>query len=120
MIQIKAPDGGIVQFPDGTPDETIVGVMKQNYPPTLAGVAAATAPEAAAQPAVADARAAADTTALTQAAQPKGWGQTLYDAVFDGNRGPMGVVDQGVRGLAQGVATVAGAPVDLPALATQA
>ncbi|HEV2155402.1 hypothetical protein [Bradyrhizobium sp.] len=115
MIQIKAPDGSIVQFPDGTPDETIVGVMKQNYPPSLSSVAASTAPDTAAQPQVAAARANADTTALTQAAQPKGWMDTLRDAVFDGNRGVMGVVDQGVRGVAQGLTTVAGLPADAAA-----
>ena len=32
MIQIKAPDGSIVQFPDGTDDATIVNVMSQSFP----------------------------------------------------------------------------------------
>jgi len=31
MIEIQAPDGSIVQFPEGTPDTTIEGVMKENY-----------------------------------------------------------------------------------------
>lgn len=43
MIQIKAPDGSLVQFPDGTPDETIVGVMSKEYPHPAAGAAAAAA-----------------------------------------------------------------------------
>src|SRR5260370_981635 len=47
MIQIKAPDGSIVQFPNGTGDDVITGVMRKNYPapaPDLAGVAAAAQP----------------------------------------------------------------------------
>jgi hypothetical protein len=31
MIQIKAPDGAIVQFPDGTPDSVIQGAMGRHY-----------------------------------------------------------------------------------------
>ena len=31
MIEVKAPDGTIVNFPDGTPQETIIGVMRQNF-----------------------------------------------------------------------------------------
>jgi hypothetical protein len=31
MIQIAGPDGGIVQFPDGTDDETIKRVMRKSY-----------------------------------------------------------------------------------------
>lgn len=31
MIQVKAPDGSIIQFPDGTPDTTIEGVMQENF-----------------------------------------------------------------------------------------
>lgn len=30
-IQVKAPDGTIIQFPDGTADDVIVGVMKKAY-----------------------------------------------------------------------------------------
>ena len=30
-IQIQAPDGAIVEFPDGTDDETITRVMRENY-----------------------------------------------------------------------------------------
>lgn len=30
-IQIQAPDGSIAEFPDGTPDAVIEGVMKQEY-----------------------------------------------------------------------------------------
>lgn len=33
MIQIKAPDGSLVQFPDGTDDATITKVMGENFPP---------------------------------------------------------------------------------------
>jgi hypothetical protein len=31
MIEIKAPDGSTIQFPDGTTDATIEGVMRENY-----------------------------------------------------------------------------------------
>ena len=31
MIEIQAPDGTIVRFPEGTPDETIINVMQQEY-----------------------------------------------------------------------------------------
>lgn len=30
-IRIGAPDGSTIEFPDGTPDETIVSVMRKNY-----------------------------------------------------------------------------------------
>lgn len=40
MIQVRAPDGSIAQFPDGTPDATIQQVMARSYggpkPPTPA------------------------------------------------------------------------------------
>ena len=32
MIEIEAPDGAIVEFPDGTDDATIVAAMRQAYP----------------------------------------------------------------------------------------
>ncbi len=32
-IEIEAPDGTSVEFPDGTPDEVIIRVMRQNFPP---------------------------------------------------------------------------------------
>jgi hypothetical protein len=122
MIQIKAPDGSIVQFPDGTPDETITGVMAKNYPPSLADVGASTQAQAATQPGVMEARAPAAMASIEKAAQPTGWMDTLRDAVIGppGGRGAMGVVDQGVRGVAQGLITIAGLPVDAAALATQA
>lgn len=45
MIEIQAPDGTIVRFPDGTPDETIIAVMGREYgaeqPPTQRARAAA-------------------------------------------------------------------------------
>src|SRR6185312_6347185 len=31
-IQIKAPDGSIAQFPDGTPDSVITSAMAKAYP----------------------------------------------------------------------------------------
>lgn len=45
MIEIQAPDGTIVRFPEGTPDETIIAVMSKEYgakePPTQRARAAA-------------------------------------------------------------------------------
>ena len=40
MIEIQAPDGTIVRFPEGTSDETIVNVMRQTYggPETQPGI----------------------------------------------------------------------------------
>ncbi len=31
MIEIQAPDGTIIRFPEGTPDETITAIMQQEY-----------------------------------------------------------------------------------------
>lgn len=36
MIEIVAPDGSIVEFPDGTADAVITGVMRRYYPPPAA------------------------------------------------------------------------------------
>jgi hypothetical protein len=102
MIQVKAPDGSIVQFPDGTGDDVIVGVMQKNFPaPALTAKAS---PPSSSGPA--------------PAAAPS-WTDQLKGAVFgDANgRGAMGVVDQGVRGVAQGLATMAALPIDLAATA---
>jgi hypothetical protein len=33
MIEIEAPDGTIIEFPDGTPKDVILSVMKKNFPP---------------------------------------------------------------------------------------
>jgi len=30
-IQIEAPDGSVVEFPDGTPDTVIENAMRQEY-----------------------------------------------------------------------------------------
>lgn len=114
MIQIKAPDGSIVQFPDGTPDDTIKGVMAKNYPPSLSDVAAQTQPAVASQPDVTAARADRDLAAITgaaaaPAAAPGGsWLDTLRNAVSTVN-------DQGAylaRGARRGVANIVGLPVD--------
>lgn len=36
-IEIEAPDGSVVEFPEGTPDETISAAMRKAYPPALKG-----------------------------------------------------------------------------------
>ena len=33
-IEIEAPDGTIVEFPEGTPQSTIVSAMRRSYPRT--------------------------------------------------------------------------------------
>ncbi|MGZ5987412.1 MAG: hypothetical protein ACXWLZ_00045 [Rhizomicrobium sp.] len=132
MIQIKAPDGSIVQFPDGTGDDVITGVMAKNYPapaPDLASLAAGARKDLVEQPGVMEARAPGDLAALeaaSGAAEPSfvdrlksavGLGPSAPAAPADPNaRGVMGTVDQGVRGVAQGIATMAALPVDLGAL----
>lgn len=49
MIEIQAPDGSTVQFPDGTDDATIVNVMRQNFGGPQGSPAPQVAPEAAPQ-----------------------------------------------------------------------
>lgn len=131
MIQIKAPDGSIVQFPDGTDDATITGVMAKNYPaPDLSGVAAGANAELAQQPGAMDARNAADLAAIEKAAPPQqGWMDSLRATLFGKPRGLSDIVtgrpaenglisdigDQGAylaRGARRGVANIVGLPVD--------
>ncbi len=122
FIKIKAPDGSIVQFPNGTTDATIVDVMRQHYPAPhpLAALAEQSSRDLLQNSGVMDARNAADLAALTPPAPapaPTSWMDTLKRAVMGGpdSRGAMGVVDQGVRGLAQGVTTMAALPIDIAA-----
>lgn len=130
MIQIKAPDGAVVQFPDGTDDSVITDVMAKNYPapaPDLASVGADAQRQLVQQPGVMDAVNTRDTAALAGPAAEPTMIDRMHAAIFgpstpaapvDPNaRGAMGVVDQGVRGVAQGVAQMAGAPFDLAGLA---
>lgn len=46
MIEIEAPDGTIVEFPAGTPDDVILRVMRQNYGGPQAQATPAAAPAA--------------------------------------------------------------------------
>ncbi|MCY0148303.1 hypothetical protein OEG84_11425 [Hoeflea sp. G2-23] len=96
MTEIEAPDGSIVEFPDGTPDDVIIRAMKQAYP----------AP-AAAQPAPEDARGvpAAAPAPATPAAEP-----SMADMIMDGAGAVGGVLDQGARGVAEGVTNILGLP----------
>lgn len=120
FIKIRAPDGSIVQFPNGTTDAAIVDVMRQHYPAPhpLAALAEQSSRELLQNSGVMDARNAADLAALTPPAPaPTSWMDTLKGAVMGGpdSRGAMGVVDQGVRGLAQGATSMAALPVDIAA-----
>ncbi|ALA16074.1 MULTISPECIES: hypothetical protein [Chelatococcus] len=52
MIEIEAPDGSIVEFPDGTPDDVITDAMRRAFGgPQQSGTPVAQAPAAAPQPA---------------------------------------------------------------------
>jgi hypothetical protein len=41
MIEVQLPDGSIAEFPDGTPPDTIKGVIRKRFPPTQAAQGAA-------------------------------------------------------------------------------
>jgi hypothetical protein len=119
MIQIKAPDGSIVQFPDGTDDATITGVMAKNYPapaPDLPSVAAGANAELVQQPGALDAKNAADLAALTPPAAPAtSWLDTLKGAVMGAPAALSAAGDQGAylaRGARRGLANIVGLPVD--------
>ncbi|WP_316397351.1 hypothetical protein [Bradyrhizobium sp. 33ap4] len=125
-------EGRVIQVPDDATDAEVSQILStQPAAPAsnLSDVAASTAPAVASQPAVAAAAADADTAALTKVSQPKGWYDTLHDAVFGPpaapapeapSRGVMGTLsdigDQGAylaRGARRGVANIVGLPVDL-------
>jgi hypothetical protein len=134
MIQIKAPDGSIVQFPDGTGDDVITGVMAKNYPapaPDLASVAAGANRELAQQPGALDARNAADLAKLAPApAAPPTMMDRLHSLVFGDSTAPAAtsapaaggpstlatIGDQAAyvpRGMRRGLANIVGLPVDI-------
>jgi hypothetical protein len=50
MIEIEAPDGTVIEFPDGTADATIKSVMAKNYSATDKAPAQAEAPTPGAKP----------------------------------------------------------------------
>jgi hypothetical protein len=45
MIEVELPDGSIAEFPDGTPPETIKGVLRKKFAPQQAAPAVQAAPE---------------------------------------------------------------------------
>lgn len=111
-------EGRIIQVPDDATDADVAGILSAPPAPDLPSVAAGANAELAQQPGALDAKNAADLAALTPPAAPAtSWLDTLKRAVVGGpdSRGAMGVLDQGVRGLAQGVTTVAALPVDIAA-----
>lgn len=83
MIQVRAPDGSIVQFPDGTPDAEMERAMRETFGGPEATAAAPVAP-----------------------IDEPSWTDTIMRGV--GTAG--GVLDQGARGIATGVTNILGLP----------
>ena len=103
MIEIEAPDGSIVEFPDGTPDDVITGAMQQAYP-APAGVSAA--PEDARGPAGIPGGVPAAAQAPAAPPAEASW----MDTIMSGAGAVGGVLDQGARGVAEGVTNILGLP----------
>lgn len=134
MIQIRAPDGGIIQFPNGTSDDTIKDVMRKNFPapaPDLATLGAAANRDLATQPGALDGRNAIDLATLAPpAAVPQSFMDRLKTLVASSaapapapaktdqsDRSLIStIMDQGAylpRGARRGIAHLLGLPVDL-------
>lgn len=145
-IEVEGPDGAINEFPDGTPDEVIAKAMRQQYggpqgqataAPSGGGVLSSVGGALSGALSGVEQMAAdrlgigrkkgsvlqseSDLDAMVRGQPAAPVGQPARNA-GGGERRPglgaglFGVVDQGVRGLAQGAATVAGLPSDLNAM----
>lgn len=149
VIEVEAPDGSIVEFPEGTPKEVMERAMRARFGGPQAAAptkpknffdqvddAAARKPNffdqvdnaASARPNVFDqfdtpqkqnpfAQFVRPAPASTVAPR-KDWMDTLREKVVGkpGERGAIGIFDQGVRGVAQGLATITGLPADFAGL----
>lgn len=82
MIEVEAPDGSIIEFPDGTEDSTIDRVMRENF--------------------------------ASPAAQPAQTGTNWR------NDGQTGLREQSMSGINEGIANLAGTPVDLATMVANA
>jgi hypothetical protein len=134
MSRVIQFEGRTIQLPDDATDADVASVLSAAPAPDLASVAAGANRDLAQQPGGLDAKNAADLAALTPPAEPS-FVDRLKNAIGMGDkvapgglnslvtgqppaapdRGVMGTVDQGVRGVAQGMATVAALPVDIAA-----
>lgn len=144
MIEIEGPDGSINEFPDGTPDAVISKAMAAQFGAPKAAPASSSvgdlvsgalsragsaasglvgraeeaaglgpkAPSSYQQSSDLDAQMRGQPAAPVTSRQQEG-GERRSGALA----GMFGVVDQGVRGVAQGAATMAGLPVDLTTMA---
>ena len=117
MARVIDYDGRRIEVPDDFSDDDVAEVLASSAP---AAPAPAQAPVASAprqpEPSGSDLDAMIRGQAPTPPAAPRP-PQSRGEQAMDLLRGAAGVVDQGVRGVAQGAVTLAGLPVDLAALA---
>lgn len=97
-IQIQAPDGSLVEFPDDTPDDIMTKAMRETF-----GGPEATAPDAV--------KPAATPIATAPPAQPAPPVEPSWtDTIMNGASYAGGLLDQAGRGIAQGATNVVGIP----------
>ncbi|WP_398468005.1 hypothetical protein [Tardiphaga sp.] len=131
MIEVEAPDGSIVEFPDGTDRGVMAQAMAKRFgaptAPDLASVSAAAQRDLVQQPGAMEARNAADLAKLAPTpAAPVGFMDKLRslvtatpanDATALAEPAVMATInDQGAylaRGARKGVANIVGLPVDI-------
>lgn len=128
MIEVEAPDGSIVEFPDGTDRGVMAQAMAKRFPAPapLADAGAAAQVELVQQPGAMDARNAADLAKLAPPpAAPKTWMDTLKglvtsstpaEATATTDPNSRGFLDQASylpAGARSGFSKLLGLPVDL-------
>lgn len=92
MIEVEGPNGVIVEFPDGTPRGVMERAMRERFSSSKG-------------PAVAPAAATPTAPAQAAPAEPD-W----TDTIMSGASAVGGVLDQGARGIAEGVTNLLGLP----------
>lgn len=126
IIEVEAPDGTIVEFPDDTPRDVMAGAMRKRFggPAPVAPQPAPVAPQRPLSGSDLDAMVRGQAPGPAQpAAAPSSTAEPavpLSERVGDAVSGALGVVNQGVRGAARGAAGLVGLPVDLVTLALNA
>ncbi|MGO3933457.1 hypothetical protein [Rhodopseudomonas pseudopalustris] len=119
MIEVEAPDGSIVEFPDGTDRGTMAAAMQKRFAgPSLSSVGADANRTLAQQPEVMDANAGADIAALSAAANPPvpSTMDRIKSAIMGGGTTLANVADQAAyvpAGIRRGLSKIVGLPVDL-------
>lgn len=98
-IQIQAPDGSIVEFPDGTSDDVMANAMRQTFGGPEAAPAASFPP--AQKP---------EATPVADAAPAPAPEPSWTDTIMDGASYAGGLLDQAGRGAATGVTNILGLP----------